>query len=353
MTRGIGWYVHHQGAGHLQRARRVSAALPRPCTIIGTLAGFDTDGLDILDLPDDRPLDGAAAFDGHDGEAGRPEALHYAPLNHPGVRGRMARIADWVARTDPALIVVDVSVEVAILARLLSVPTLVVRLAGTRTDPPHLEAFRSATRLLAPFPAALDGAGVPDWVRAKTLYAGFLGAPAQPVAEPGREIVVVFGRGGVGGSFADLAAAARAVPDRPWHVLGPVSGTGAAPDNLHLHGWAADVEARVARAALLVGGGGDGLVALAAGQAKRFLCLPEERAYGEQTDKAAALARLGAAIVHPGWPTAESWPGLVRSGLALDPAVIGGLHRPDAVRACAAAIETMIGPVTDRRGDRP
>ncbi|MCJ2060292.1 glycosyltransferase [Methylobacterium sp. J-048] len=341
MTRGIGWYVHHQGAGHLQRARAVAAALPRPCTLIGTLAEFDTSGLDVLDLPDDRPL-GGAAFDGRDGEAERPEALHYAPLNHPGVRTRMARIAEWAARTNPALIVVDVSVEIALLARLLSVPTLVVRLAGTRTDRPHCEAFRSAARLLAPFPEALDGAGVPDWIRAKTHYAGFLGAPAQAAAQAGDDILVVFGRGGAGGDLAELAAAARAVPERPWHVLGPVSGAGEVPENLHLHGWVDDVEARVARAALLVGGGGDGLVALAAGQAKRFVCLPEERAYGEQTEKAEALRKLGAAVVHPGWPSTEAWPGLVRAGLALDPAVIRSLHRPSAVQDCAAAIENLI-----------
>jgi len=344
VTRGIGWYVHHQGAGHLQRARAVAAALPRPCTLIGTLAEFDTSGLDVLDLPDDRPL-GGSAFDGRDGEAERPEALHYAPLNHPGVRARMARIAEWIGRTDPALIVVDVSVEIALLARLLSVPTLVVRLAGTRTDRPHCEAFRSATRLLAPFPEALDGAGVPDWVRAKTLYAGFLGAPAQIAAAASDEILVVFGRGGAGGDLAELAAAARAVPARSWHVLGPVSGTDEVPNNLHLHGWVDDVESRVARAALLVGGGGDGLMALAAGQAKRFLCLPEERAYGEQTEKAEALRKLGAAVVHPGWPSAEAWPGLVRAGLALDPSVIGSLHRPSAVQDCAAAIEGLVRQV--------
>lgn len=339
MTRGIGWYVHHQGAGHLQRARAVAAALPRPCTIIGSLAGFDTTGLDILDLPDDRPLGGT--FDGRDGEADRPEALHYAPLNHPGIRTRMARIAEWVARTDPALLVVDVSVEVALFARLLSVPTLVVRLAGTRTDPPHGEAFRSASRLLAPFPEGLDGAGVPDWIRAKTVYAGFLGGPAQNTTEASRDIVVVFGQGGAGGTRADLAAAARSVPNRSWHVLGPVTGTGPIPDNLHLHGWVPDVAAHVARAALLVGGGGDGVVALAAAQAKRFLCLPEARAYGEQTEKAAALARLGAAVVHEGWPAASAWPELVRAGLTLDPAVIGGLHSPSAVADCAAAIDAL------------
>ena len=79
-----------------------------------------------LNLPDDRPLGGPESFDGRDGADERPEALHYVPLNHPGVRARMAGIAAWAERTDPALIVVDVSVEIAILARLLSIPTVVV-----------------------------------------------------------------------------------------------------------------------------------------------------------------------------------------------------------------------------------
>ena len=348
MTRGIGWYVHHQGAGHLQRARAVADALDRPCTLIGTLTDFELRdlraGLDVLDLPDDRPL-GGDGFSGTNGEAERPHALHYAPLNHSGVRTRMARIAAWVARTEPALIVVDVSVEVAMLARLLSVPTVVVRLAGDRTDAPHLDTFRGAMRLLAPFPEVLDGDGVPDWVRTKTLYAGFLGAPPRETTPAGQDIVVVFGRGGDGGTLNDLAAAARAVPERRWHVLGPVSGVGCRPDNLTVHGWVDDVEAFVGGAALLVGGGGDGLVALAAAHAKCFLCLPEPRAYGEQTEKAVALARLGAAIVHDGWPKAADWPELVRTGLALDPTVIGALARSDAVAICAGAIDRLADTV--------
>ena len=341
MTRGIGWYVHHQGAGHLQRARAVAAHLKRPCTIIGTLADFDTTGLDVLDLPDDRPLGEGAGFGGIDGEAERPEAFHYAPLRHPGLRSRMARIAAWVERTDPALIVVDVSVEVALFARLLSVPTVVVRLAGERTDQPHLEAFRSASRVLAPFPAELESPGTPDWVRAKTFHAGFLGGGRPTETAEGRDIVVVFGKGGEGGDLSSLAAAARAVPERAWHVLGPFAGEGDIPPNLHLHGWVADVGAFVAKAALLVGGGGDGLVALAAAQGKRFLCLPEARAYGEQTEKAEALRQLGAALVRPSWPSAGEWPGLVRDALALDPAIIAGLHDPAGLARCAAFLDAL------------
>ncbi|GJE56856.1 MULTISPECIES: glycosyltransferase [Methylobacterium] len=351
MTRPIGIYVHHQGAGHWQRACMIGRALDRPCTLIGTFSERDPGNAPgpFVDLPDDR----IAGFDGDDREVDRPTSLHYAPLGHSGIRARMARIAAWIAEADPVLVIVDVSVEVALLCRLLSVPTLVVRLAGTRTDLPHLEAFRSARRLIAPFPAALDGGEMPDWVRAKTLFSGFLGAaPAPAAAEDGR-IVVVFGQGGEGGRLALLADAADAVPDRAWHVLGPVHGTSAAlslPANLHLHGWVTDVGAHLVAASLVVGGGGDGVVAAVVGAAKRFICLPEPRPYDEQAAKAEALALLGAAVVvSDGWPAAAEWPDLVRRGLALDPAMIAGLAEPDALTRTVSEIEAMAQEIEDRR----
>ncbi|GJD35231.1 glycosyltransferase [Methylobacterium aerolatum] len=343
MTGGIGWYVHHQGAGHLHRARAVAAHLARPCTVIGTLAGLDPGGLPALDLPDDRPLDPAEGFSGRDGEAARPEAFHYAPLNHPGLRRRMALIAEWAERTNPSLLVVDVSVEVSLFARLLSLPTVVVRLAGDRTDTPHLEAFRSASRILAPFPASLEAPETPAWVRDKTFYAGFLGEDAAAPPQAGTDIAVVFGRGGTGGDLPALAAAARAVPERQWQVYGPVSGQAEMPPNLHVHGWVERIGPRVATAAILVGGGGDGLVAMASAQRQRFLCLPEPRGFGEQTVKAEALARLGAAVVRSDWPAAAEWPAVIAAVLDLDPERIGGLHEPEALTRCAAFLDSVAG----------
>lgn len=350
MTRGIGYYVHHQGAGHRDRAVRIARALDRPCMLIGTFgaeAGLPDD-LSVLDLPDDRLMQD---FDGQDGTRNRPLCLHYAPLGHAGIRSRMAAIAHWIGKTDPVLLIVDVSVEVALLARLLSVPTLVFRLAGLRTDPAHLEAFRAAERLIAPFPEAFEVNGIPDWVRQKTDYAGLLAPPAtvdpSAVAEDGR-ITILFGRGGEGGCLEDLAAAARAVPERNWHVLGPVRADavrGTLPGNLHLHGWVEDVQAHLAPAALVVGGCGDGVLAAVARAGKRFVCLPEPRAYGEQEAKAQALARLGAAVVHEGWPDERRWPMLVAEGLSLDPATISSLSWPDALARLAAEIERYAGAI--------
>jgi predicted glycosyltransferase len=340
-VRPIGYYVHHQGAGHWQRARRIAAALPRSCTLIGTFAKVDTADAPgpVLDLPDDR-LD--AGFSGEDGEATRPESLHYAPLDHPGIRARMAAIAAWAEREKPALLVVDVSVEVALFARLLSVPTIVFRLAGLRNDLPHLEAFRSAERLVAPFPAVLEDPGTPDWVRAKTFHAGFLTEHTPVAATTGEDVVVVLGRGGGGPTNADLVAAARAVPERRWLILGQVERSVAEPPpNLVLESWVDDVPRRLAAAGLVVGAAGDGTVAAAAAAGRPFLCLPEPRAYGEQTAKAEALARLGAAVVHPGWPAPEAWPGLIEATAALDPAPLAALAEPDAIGRLAAEIERV------------
>ena len=344
MTRAIGYYVHHQGAGHWQRACIIAGALRRPCTLIGSFKDVDRSrapGL-TLDLPDDRQ---AGRFDGCDGMDERPLGLHYAPVGHGGVRTRMAAIAAWIERAAPSLMIVDVSVEVALLARLLSVPTLVVRLAGRRNDPAHLEAFRSAERLIAPFPAALDGDDVTGWVRRKTIYAGFLSMQARPGSEveDGR-IVVVFGRGGEGIPVDDVAAAACAVPDRDWHVFGPVVSAGVAkprPPNLHIHGWVDDIASHIARASLVIGRGGDGIVAAVATAGKRFVCLPEARPYDEQAAKVVALVRMGAAVTHEGWPAPDVFAQLVACGLALDPEVIASLADAGAIQRLAERIDAI------------
>ncbi|WP_293985140.1 hypothetical protein [Sphingobium sp.] len=119
--------------------------------LLGT--GLSANGVDGVELADDRLEDG---FDGLDHEVSRPLSLHYAPLRHPGIRLRTAAISRWFEEADPSLMVVDVSTEVAMLARLASVPVAYVRLAGLRVDQPHLEAFRSALTLIAPFHESLE-----------------------------------------------------------------------------------------------------------------------------------------------------------------------------------------------------
>jgi UDP-N-acetylglucosamine--N-acetylmuramyl-(pentapeptide) pyrophosphoryl-undecaprenol N-acetylglucosamine transferase len=350
MMRPIGYYVHHQGAGHLHRGRLIATTLLRPCTLLGTFAP-DTVGDRLLTLPDDR-MD--AGFDGADGTASRPNAFHYAPLGHAGIRARMAAIAAWVAANDPVLMIVDVSVEVTLFARLLSVPVVLVRLAGRRDDPPHLEAFRAAEALIAPFPLAFESPTTPPWVKEKTIYAGFLAPPAAVAHSfPVRgEIAVVLGRGIAPIEITCFFEAACATPDWTWRVYGDSFARSCVlPENLHVYGWVDDIGPALDCAEIVIGGAGDGLVSAVVARGKRFICLPEPRAFDEQIAKAERLGLLHLAIVLSNWPDGSHWPQIFLRAMALDPERLRALYDPDALVKTVAAIEAIA--IGIRRRDPP
>ncbi|EIZ79854.1 hypothetical protein WSK_1530 [Novosphingobium sp. Rr 2-17] len=332
--RPIGYYVHHHGAGHRTRAAAIAAACDRPIVLLGT--GMGEAG---LDLPDDRPLSGR--FDGLDEAPHRPDALHYAPVDHEGIRARVARIVEWIARERPALMVVDVSVEVAMLARLASVPTVCVRLNGERDDPAHLDAFRGATGLLAPFHEALEAPSTPDWVREKTRY--FPGLTAAPAidAPVDHRILVVFGKGGAPGDGTLLAAAARACPQWQWRVIGPAFACADIPDNLVFAGWVDSPAREIGRATLVIGAAGIGLVSAVLAADRPFVCIPESRPFAEQVTTASGLKVYGAAIVEHAWPDAEAWPAIIQEALALPVAARRALHDPQGARKAAAWIASL------------
>lgn len=332
----IGYYVHHHGDGHRQRALAIAKSAPHGrFTLIGTGLAGRTEGLPILDLADDRLTD-TRVFDGRDDTADRPHALHYAPSHHGGIRSRAALLTSWIAQERPSLMVVDVSVEIAMLARLAATPTVYVRLSGLRNDPAHLEAFRGASVVLSPFNQELDHPDMPDWVRAKTSFCPGLTSSSRST-EPNRQdtILVVYGRGGTGGDGDALAAAARAAPGFDWRVIGPVSQPQSCPDNLSILGWVEEAESEIARADLVVGAAGDGLVNAVIATGSRFICLPEPRPFDEQFSKAHRLAAIGAAVVIKRWPQASDWPGLIAAARDLDPGVLNRLHEPDGARRAA------------------
>ena len=121
----IGYYAHHHGAGHVTRALAIARHLPGSMTLFGS------------NLPDERPHANVdycplpVDVDEHT-VVESFTALHYAPLAVAGLRERMGALVDWFREAWPCLLVVDVSVEVALLARLCGVPTIYVRQHGER-----------------------------------------------------------------------------------------------------------------------------------------------------------------------------------------------------------------------------
>ena len=195
----IGYYIHHQGSGHRHRASSVNRQAdveltglstgPRPADWIGPW----------VDLPDD-------AGGGPEQDVTAHGRLHYAPLGSRGLSARMAMIAAWIDTARPEALVVDVSVEVALLARLHGVPVVVVAQPGHREDAAHRLGYDVASSIVAPWPQQLGGLwGATAEDLAKTRFVGGISRFA-PVDDPsvanipaaGRRVVVVNGTGGRG-----------------------------------------------------------------------------------------------------------------------------------------------------------
>src|SRR6478609_6545915 len=153
----IGYYVHHQGRGHLQRMLAIARHLDEPMTALSSLPAPDA-ARPWVALPMDNVATGFV-------DPTANGTLHWVPRHNIGLRRRMAIIADWIDANDPDLMVVDVSVEVAALCRLLGVPTVVVAMRGDRFDRAHRSAYDAADALLASWPAefAAAAAASPEW----------------------------------------------------------------------------------------------------------------------------------------------------------------------------------------------
>lgn len=329
----LGIYVHHHGGGHASRAAAIGAALGAAGTEVTYLTSVDPARLDgeVVALPLD--LDLAARAGGSadpdldpdflDGPE-HPDELHFAPIGSPGLRRRMATIAEWIATASPDLIVVDVSVEVALLARLCGTRFVYVRQTGLRDDPPHRLAYGWATGLLAPYPEWLEADWAPGELRRRTAYAGaitrFDGDPRPELtARPRRALVLGEGAERIG---ATLAAA---VSD--WDVLVAAPTGGIDPDSVDLD--------LLASCAVVVSPGGANSVAEAAFAGCGLVCIPRQRPFGEQIARGRDLERHGAAVVRAAPPERDEWPALLEEALSRRPALTLWADGGGAARAAA------------------
>ncbi|MFI1678249.1 glycosyltransferase [Streptomyces sp. NPDC020607] len=314
----IGYYVHHQGRGHLHRAMCVASrttdhvtllsSLPRPAAWAGPWIPLPTDTAD-------DPLDPTAG--------GR---LHWVPLHHAGHRERMGIIAQWIRRASPSLFVSDVSVEAAALARLMGVPVVVMAMRGDRKDPAHRLGYDLADALIAPWPHTVPEPGWPAHWHAKTVHTGSISRydgrprPASDGAAPDSdEVVVMLGAGGTALTAERLREARRATPGWSWTVLGSPAGSegGPIPDDGHPSTWLEDPWPVLCRARVVVTHGGQNAVAECAAARVPTVVIPEERPHGEQHATARALRSAGLATVRESWPDPEEWPGLLAEAAAL------------------------------------
>ncbi|MDT8913013.1 glycosyltransferase [Amycolatopsis sp. PS_44_ISF1] len=339
----IAYYVHHHGSGHLRRAAAIAAhlgeqllglsSLPRPS---GWPGRWTT-------LPDDA---GGADAQRDDVTAGA--TLHWVPRHHAGLRDRMALVSAELRRYPVRLLVADVSVEIALLARLHGVPVVVVAQPGRRTDRAHRTAYDLAEAILAPWPARPAPGWPPRWL-SKTVHTGafsrFDGRTPAPAAAA-RRVLVLWGAGGLAVSTAQLHAAATATPAWQWDIAGPLrpgEDPGSRPANLHHHGWVADPWPLLAGAEVVVTHAGQNALAEVAAARRPAVVIPQPRPFGEQSATAAALNRASLGVVRRSWPAPARW-----SGVLAEASSRGGDWRSwspgDGAGRAAAALRELAGP---------
>ncbi len=324
----IGYYVHHVGQGHLRRLVAVAAHLRTPVTGLSSLPAPPAWSGEWVLLPrDDEPVPAPGA------DVTAHGRLHWAPLGHPGLRSRMATVADWVERTAPALVVADVSVEVALLARLLGVRVALMAMAGDRDDAPHRLAHDVADGLVAPWPAL---AAAPDWPQRwndKTSYVGafsrFDGRPVTHPADDGRRVLVLWGSGGDDVTDAERAAARDATPGWRW--------------TYRLGGEPADVWDDLLAADVVVVHGGSNAVAEVAAARRPAVVVAQCRPFGEQVARARAVDAAGIARGLDRWPSAWDWPGLLDDALRRGGAGWSRWSPGDGAQRAAAALDALAG----------
>ena len=324
----IGYYAHHVGSGHLHRAAAVAAQIGPAMTLLSSAESPGAVNQLRLARDDETPVHG---------DVTAAQGLHWVPLGHTGLRERTAQIVRWAERHRCSVMVSDVSVEVLVLARLLSIPPVAVAMRGRRLDRAHALGYDVAATIIAPWTRVTHGRWPQRWLD-KTVWVGpvsrFDGRPREPgrCGRPGRCVVLMLGRGG-DSMTEDALRETAAVRDTHWHLLGGCSLVGSAvtrtgvdvtagPSNggrsgddrtptVERLGWVADPWPVVCQADVVVAAPGDAAIADVAAAGRPLIAVPQNRPFAEQEAHAAALVRHWLCLSVPTWPDRHQWPRLL------------------------------------------
>lgn len=341
MSANFVFYIHHHGSGHLMRALAIASHLQQAqVTFLGSgLARFRSiipKEINCIDLPGD-----VAGSEDAFASIMRSSFLHYVPMNVETVARRAASITSALHALFPSVLIVDVSVEVTLLATLCGTPTVVVRQNGDRDDSAHLHAYECAQLLIAPSPEQLMNPSSHTWVNEKTFFSGgfskYSGRGGSAGETGSRAIGVMIGSGGTSLNSDFIKVLATQCTDRTVHVIGDIRETEqSVSENVIFHGQVDDPVDILARCNVVVGNAGHNTVMEMADLGKKFVCIPEERPFEEQVRKAALLEKNGMAVVlQPGDLAFVAWERIIAKAESLPDNCWQGVISTSALRDVA------------------
>jgi UDP-N-acetylglucosamine--N-acetylmuramyl-(pentapeptide) pyrophosphoryl-undecaprenol N-acetylglucosamine transferase len=264
-------------------------------------------------------------------------------------------LAQWVEKTQPVAVIVDVSAEISQYLRLLGVPAIAIRQHGDRGDSAHLAGYDAAYKLFAPYPPALELDTVPSWIIDKTIYApGFSQYSARLLTRSAarkqlgiscqqKVVVVLNGRGGGQHSLFKIAAVAVATPEWFWLIVGRVErNCQSLPNNVLVVGWCQDTYVYLKAADVAIASAGHNTVMEIGTATVPLICIPEPRPFDEQQVKAELLAKLGLCYLLTSFPTATSIKSILHKVSRLNVSKWTQIMAADGAKQAAMAISSEV-----------
>ena len=265
-------------------------------------------------------------------DARAQDRLHWVPLHDSGLRHRMATLAAWIERAKPSVMVTDVSVEIALLARLHGVPVVTFVLPGERGDEAHALGYDIASVILAAWPSSISGmvSGLTTSAVAKVRNVGAISrfpvASLSPRRSQRARVVVLSGKGGSSISARQLAEASRQATEWEWIALGESN-------------WVDDPWPVILSADVIVTHAGESAIAEVSAARKAAIVIPQSRPHSEQLSTARALRSAG------GWPTivrdkfeSHDWNEVLGSAAELDGSLWAGWNDGSGAARAAGCI---------------
>ncbi|MFV8224323.1 hypothetical protein [Christiangramia aquimixticola] len=292
----LAYYAHQHGSGHSKFADLFAEFFKSKQIILTSFDHKFSRKSKVIILPSENP-DGTTR---KSNQVAPPDYLHYSPVGQRSIQLRSSLMLQSLLEHNTQLLIVDVSAEVAALARAASFPYAYVRLPGVRNDEGHLQAFKAATFLLAYYPERFEDESVPDWVRNKTIYLGFifgekLKYSPKTQCEEVTSIVVISGKGGNENLNKYLPLLLDRFLSAHIKVLG-IFEEQHCSSRLEFAGFVDKPEVEINKAQLVVANCGLNTVSELTGIPVPFIAIAEKRPYEEQKIMQKALVNLDLAI---------------------------------------------------------
>lgn len=308
----VSYYAHHFGTGHLRHAQKVAASELFDLQVTSTGPRKETLLNGTLEYVELSPDVGSAA---PPAKASSDSYLHFAPTGDL-IKQRFAELNRAWKEFNPDVVMVDVSVEVALFARLSGYPVAFRRMPGNREDQAHQLAYSLAEALFAYFPSDLEDPGHLEKFGHKSHYLSVAQLPQNALsADPIRFKPAQKPRVVVQTSLAStirldhVARAASKSPGWDWEVVGAVEAGGTPPPaNLMLHGVLSDPLPIMRSADLIISSAGHNAVVAAASCHRPVLLVPEDRPFEEQHTFARSLNASADIKMLDTWESHVNWP---------------------------------------------